>query len=370
MPIEFRCPQCQKLLRVGDDAAGKQAKCPSCAALVSVPSPAAPTAAAPPPVDEYGLEPPPPPPPSGSPFASGGANPFGAPAMPQQRPAMASDNPYAAPLSNAQNPYASPLTGGAIQPSQISVNGVFETMWPVFKANMGMLIAVFFVEWLITQVFNYGGAFTFIGMQAGGVDPMFVGILQIVHGIANSVITIWLASGRDIFYMETAKGFSPPFSRLFAGHVLLWKRFLFSLLAGLAAVVVFAPAFVVGFGVAAASDEEAGLVAGFATGAVCVIPWIWIAYTYGQAWYVYVDQPVGVIEGIRISGRITPGNRLSLFAIGILGGLLVLAGLCAFLVGMFFTGPMFYLAMIIAYMQMTGQPIRGYDATVPPHMTV
>ncbi len=31
MPIEFRCLQCGKLLRTGDDTAGKQAKCPECA---------------------------------------------------------------------------------------------------------------------------------------------------------------------------------------------------------------------------------------------------------------------------------------------------------------------------------------------------
>src|SRR5690606_26481769 len=37
MPIEFRCSQCQKLLRTPDDTAGKQAKCPSCGAVVPIP---------------------------------------------------------------------------------------------------------------------------------------------------------------------------------------------------------------------------------------------------------------------------------------------------------------------------------------------
>lgn len=39
MPIEFRCTQCQKLLRTQDDTAGKQAKCPHCGAMVSIPLP-------------------------------------------------------------------------------------------------------------------------------------------------------------------------------------------------------------------------------------------------------------------------------------------------------------------------------------------
>ena len=44
MAVEFRCTQCNKLLRIGDDAAGGQAKCPECGAIVPVPSRPAPGA--------------------------------------------------------------------------------------------------------------------------------------------------------------------------------------------------------------------------------------------------------------------------------------------------------------------------------------
>ncbi len=37
MPIDFPCPICQKLLRVPDEAAGKQARCPQCSSVVPVP---------------------------------------------------------------------------------------------------------------------------------------------------------------------------------------------------------------------------------------------------------------------------------------------------------------------------------------------
>lgn len=39
MPIEFRCTQCQRLLRTQDDAAGKQARCPECGTILVVPAP-------------------------------------------------------------------------------------------------------------------------------------------------------------------------------------------------------------------------------------------------------------------------------------------------------------------------------------------
>jgi len=37
MAIEFRCTQCGKLLRTADATAGKQAKCPSCGTVVTIP---------------------------------------------------------------------------------------------------------------------------------------------------------------------------------------------------------------------------------------------------------------------------------------------------------------------------------------------
>ena len=44
MPIEFRCSKCGKLLRTGDDTAGRQAQCPECGTISMVPAPAGPQA--------------------------------------------------------------------------------------------------------------------------------------------------------------------------------------------------------------------------------------------------------------------------------------------------------------------------------------
>jgi phage FluMu protein Com len=42
MAIEFRCTQCNKLLRTGDDTAGQRAQCPGCGAITEIPGAAAP----------------------------------------------------------------------------------------------------------------------------------------------------------------------------------------------------------------------------------------------------------------------------------------------------------------------------------------
>src|SRR5688572_5782354 len=47
MPIELLCPGCNQLLRVPDTAAGKAAKCPKCATVLSVPTGANPANVAP-----------------------------------------------------------------------------------------------------------------------------------------------------------------------------------------------------------------------------------------------------------------------------------------------------------------------------------
>jgi hypothetical protein len=67
MAIEFRCSQCGKLLRTGDDTVGRQAQCPACGALTKIPGSAA-MAGEPLPVAPLGSESSLP---SGSPFAAG-----------------------------------------------------------------------------------------------------------------------------------------------------------------------------------------------------------------------------------------------------------------------------------------------------------
>ncbi len=98
--IEFRCTGCNKLLRTAADTAGKQAKCPECGRILSVPAPGAGVP------DETLPYPPPPPPPSeetASPFAPGGPEPA-APGDPE--------NPYLAPTQYGQPPQQ-PFPGSA-----------------------------------------------------------------------------------------------------------------------------------------------------------------------------------------------------------------------------------------------------------------
>ena len=117
MPIEFRCHQCNQLLRVPDDSAGKNARCPKCQALMTVPQGAPlPFAAG----STSAPEPSPPPlpgpqsaatepaPSAAHPFADQLQSPFGTGASATSTPFQSSGNvnPYAPPSLAAGQGYA------------------------------------------------------------------------------------------------------------------------------------------------------------------------------------------------------------------------------------------------------------------------
>jgi phage FluMu protein Com len=77
MPIEFACSHCGQILRVGDDTAGKRAKCPKCQSVVPIPAASASSSApASQPTDWDHVSD------SDSPSADEKVNPFAAPQQP------------------------------------------------------------------------------------------------------------------------------------------------------------------------------------------------------------------------------------------------------------------------------------------------
>lgn len=106
MPIEFRCNQCHRLLRVAEETAGKQARCPECEALTQIPDRASASA--------FGASPTPPLGPE-SPWPGSTAEaPTGssAPAASPFAPGAETGSPF-----NSDNPYQSPTAYSSGSPS-------------------------------------------------------------------------------------------------------------------------------------------------------------------------------------------------------------------------------------------------------------
>jgi len=166
MPIEFRCIQCNKLLRTADTAAGKKAKCPDCGQVLRVPSPEAAAAGDPsPPVFDPGA------------------------AAPPVTPSPAA--PAAAPA-------------GELGRGKLDMGDIFSRTWEIFKTQMGNCIVVPLVAGLlITVIVGIAvGIVAIIGMVSG----LLAGALGIVLYLAAIVGSIWIGIGLAGFFLKIARG--------------------------------------------------------------------------------------------------------------------------------------------------------------------
>jgi hypothetical protein len=162
MPIEFHCSQCNQLLRVPETAAGKQARCPQCQALVLVPQG---SVAAPPPMVTDGLGGTPPiPPPAAHPFGEAASDhPFG------DQPGRI--NPYASPAAAAQGYQPGLFVGGRTGlPWDVGPRN-FSTWWQTSKLCFMQPSYAYSIMW---QAGGFGQpmAFAAVGLAIGTFGQM------------------------------------------------------------------------------------------------------------------------------------------------------------------------------------------------------
>ena len=315
MPIEFRCAKCSRLLRTPDDSAGKQAKCPECGEVTTIPA---------------GSDPPTPP-------AGGPASPFG--------PASAGQSPFDAgapvgPSAADQNPYRSPVdfsppaTGyrastGQIYPTQIDLGDVLSRTWTVFKDRLGICLGAFFlaffVNLLVGQLLTQGAAV--IGALSKEEGVMIA--LGVLANLAAQAFSLWIAIGQAMVFLHIARGEPVELGELFAGGPYLLRA--------IGASILFFFGFLVGI-------------------ILLIVPGIIFALMFSQFFYLIIDRNLGVVESLEVSRQVTSGNKLTLFALGfvVLGLMLVAILPCG--LGLIILWPFVSLLWPVTYLSMTGQP--------------
>jgi hypothetical protein len=310
MAIEFRCTQCDRLLRTGEGTAGKQAKCPECGAIVTVPD----AGAAPP-----GEAPPPPPgATSGSPFIPSGPKPV----------AFDPENPYAAPAEYAPAAGGYVPPPGAFAPAIIDFSDVFSRTWAIFKVQWGMCLVVLIIVWAISFAVNMVVWFgvQIIGMAAH--DQAVAVMFSLLGEVISTLFGIWIGIGQALYFLKVARGQRAEVSDIFAGGPYF--------LSVLGATILFALIYLVGL-------------------VLCIVPGVIFALMFSQYYYLILDRNVGIMDSLGISKEITTGNKLTLFAIGVVSVLLAFAGLLACCVGLLAVVPFLSLLAPVTYLAMTGQ---------------
>lgn len=318
MTIQFKCGQCGQTLKVGDNAAGKRAKCPKCQSVVSIPEVS----------DESSdLGPVPPPPPAkseaggdewdrfmDSPFAKEAENPYQSPAAAKEPQYL----PKGDPKSLGKQPVRNVPT---------DFGSIMNYSWAIWKENLGLLIGAMVVVMII------GGAI-------GGVSEAFLGIIartdlrrllpvfglgtMLVQTCANTFLTVGLMQ----IIFKLARRQRADFADLFGGGELflpaLGTNLLFSLASGIGFVL-------------------------------CIIPGIIVLLLWWPCVFLVIDRKANVMESFTLAREVTANNMGTIIVVWLAGIGISLVGVAACCVGIVAAAPLVAVMYGVSYLMMAGQ---------------
>ena len=323
MPIEFRCTQCNKLLRTGDDTAGKQAKCPECGAVMPVPAPDAAQGS--------------PYQPMGMPQAA--ASPFGSVAAPVPPDSM---NPYQSPAGLGAEPMAF-APAGQIRPTRIEFGETLSRTWAIFTDQWLTMLGGVIIAALLYVPFYAA----FLGLQLAVVpniqDPAVGLAINILAQIAFQIFILWISIGVMLFALQVVRGEETRYGLIFAGGRYLLPIVLCAILTQIIVML--------------------GLI-------LLIIPGIIFALMLVQAQLLIIDRNLGVIDAMSTSRDMMVGNKMTVFGLWIVVsilGYLFSALTCG--LGFFGFIPYAVLMHIVIYLGVTGQPTMADRYALPPEQT-
>jgi len=323
MAIEFRCTQCDKLLRTGADTAGKQAKCPECGAVMSVPMPDAGPVAPSQPMGGFEA--------AASPFASAPA-----PVAPD------SMNPYQSPAGLGPEPTAF-APAGEIRPTRIDFSETLSRTWAVFTDRWVQVLGGLFLAGLVSLPIYVAFQVVNIFVVPQIQDPA-VGIsVMVLAQIVFQVYMFWITIGVQMFALGVVRGEQPRYGLIFAGG-----RFLLSIvLCGILTQIIVMLGFI-----------------------LLIIPGFIFAMMLIQAQLLIIDRNLGVIDAMSTSRDVMVGNKLTVFALFLVTGIIgLLLALITCGLGYFAVGPYVMILSIVIYLGVTGQPTMADRYMMPPEQS-
>lgn len=305
MAIEFRCTNCQRLLRTPDGTSGKDAKCPECGTTVRIPEPAGHAMSA------------------AVASTSGIAHPV--------------ENPYAAP-SRVATAHGLEADDEALRPTRIEIGDIFDRTWQIFKANWAICMGAAWAMPLciVVGILPLVAIYVLVGL-ASKDDPLPWVFGGIALGAAAVYLSMLMSLGLHVFMLKIARGEPTTITDLFGETSLVLPALLASVLVTAAVTIGFA---------------------------LLIVPGIIIGLMFSQFIYVMIDRQVGPIEALRLSMQVTDGNKLTLLLLGLLMAAINSIGTsltCGLFTIVFV--PFSWLMASVTYLAMTGQT-TAYKAPI------
>ena len=344
MAIEFPCPHCTQLLRVGDDSAGKTAKCPKCNGLAKIPGGDAPPSFGPPAGSLGAPLPSSFDPPSTSSYgdASASKNPFsdgGAASNPySSQPKFGAPDPYVNPYASPMVAYQAPTMDVAINPQVVGVEPILSYAWQLWQENLGLLLGVTIVVAVITNVISYGAQFLQMVLIQNN-EREFAQAVGVVAFFVSYAVQIFLGIGEKQILLKICRRQPAQFSDLFGGASLFAPV--------LGVTILFVIAFFLGL-------------------ALLIIPAIIVALIWWPTFSLVVDRKAGIIESFSVAASITKDNWGTTILLWLLSVGIILLGCLALCIGVFFAAPLVSMLWGVAYLMMSGQiPVYGQQYGQP-----
>ena len=210
----------------------------------------------------------------------------------------------------------------------------------------------------------------------------------------------WLSGGATLFFLKLTRGQTAQVADLFSGGKYLWRILGVNvlLMASLSAILIIGCGIPALIGYISAADADVpteadgkvakvvaadktadkishgippdesfdqaseqnpralAAMAGVGFGLLVVfVPLIMLGIMFSQAILLVVDRGMGSLEALRQSIRVTRGNRLALFGLGLTLSFISFLSTLAFGIGLFFVMPVCWIIGTTAFLTMTGQ---------------
>lgn len=216
-----------------------------------------------------------------------------------------------------------------MQEKSIGIGDSLRYGWNVMKRNVGFFIGLLIVYYGI--VFVLSGVVEFLLSENE--------ILYLIGNIVYYIISTLLGIGLLKITLDICDNKKPSIGTLFtSGGPYLWRMIGCYILYGLIVL--------------------GGLL-------LLIVPGIIWALKFSLAFYLIVDQNMGVTDALKKSAELTTGVKWELLGFGILAGLINILGLLLIFIGLFATVPTTTMAYAYIYRRLIGKT-PALAATTPP----